>query len=1277
MRKLKIIITFCFVFVTILFSDNIFALTSSDLISVGSGKYAITVNNNTTIEQIEAKLGEPKIVTPSAFGGKAYTFYTDSNYSNYLYIETTSGNKIISFGSVDPTYQTNTYSFGSKYNYTENRTMHGCIYNNSGTVAGGVYYNTKAYINGSYSQTITNFINTYESNPTHYLKGISEHGVTMYNALNANIASVRSNLRFDEDFFYINEQLKESGSSIRTYLRTMNKSNYMQGIGVGENISLSNSNYYLFSPMVFANFLKNNKSANFGEKTIAIFDYDIDNKLLTAIAVGEDLFKKYDSVSLTAEELSKLSSGRYEYNEAKKNLNKDSEMYDVNPQSTNVSTLLAGELKDSKKQGITDYVNAIRVAAGLPKVKVNSQNFLVAQHISTLISYRYTELGLGITHMPAKPTGLSDSYYNIALGDGKGYAENLGYLNASSSVSSMMHHINLFLDDSSETPQNFSHRQKVLDPTFTDFGYGISPYTFANEFSGGKKSDICMQAWPAEGITFIESLVSNRFTWTAQFLKKYKVKDNTTVTVKCLNTSKTWTFINEEKTSSRRFERVTTQITSLNNKVVFYDSSIYPEQGYVYEITVHNLLDEDTNKTVDYTYRSVFEYADENNYPTSSNSIKIDASKLSKVTGENVYYVPVGEESKASVILDENVVDKKVTWISSNPHVKVTQNGTIIPDCILDEDVIISVSYDEGNLTDEIVVRPYNKIEQVKLTPNSLIIDVGKEAQTQITYTPTEANEITEIVWKIVSDANPGIQYDIDNSYIRKYIKVDVLSEDKRNIKITAVDTESNNNTYKIIANVKGISGEYTGTCRVEVRVPLNYITIGYNNRNNSGLSISRTSMTDPGYSTIDYKKFYQNNGTSIIRFKTTYDPENTTVNKDIKWSLDKDDGSTNILTEYDNVGGFRIDKEGTAKIIAENVETGYKAYLYLTIESTLESLKLSSSNKNIKLSKGADGNYTATDKLTLTREPSIDTDEVEYTTSNSNIAKVDGNGNVKFNGETGNVKITVKSKNNPRIYAEYTYSVSIPVEQLILPIAGTIKTITKGESIQYEATCSPSNSNANKNIRYLSSNTNIASVDSKGIVKGISTGTATITARISGDYTKTGRDINVEYKVHVIVPVESISTNYESLTIIKEEGNIPNLNVTINPSDYSGNASVKWTSSNTDVLTIDSSSGKITPLKSGRATVTVTVTINDINGTSTFTKDVSVTVKSINDPKYLKGDLDRNGTINANDAAIALDLYKYGNVSDEDMLIGDMDENGTMNANDAALILDIYKYGN
>ena len=60
----------------------------------------------------------------------------------------------------------------------------------------------------------------------------------------------------------------------------------------------------------------------------------------------------------------------------------------------------------------------------------------------------------------------------------------------------------------------------------------------------------------------------------------------------------------------------------------------------------------------------------------------------------------------------------------------------------------------------------------------------------------------------------------------------------------------------------------------------------------------------------------------------------------------------------------------------------------------------------------------------------------------------------------------------------------------------------------------------------------------------------------------------------------------------------------------------------------------------------------------------------------FIKGDLDRNGAVNSDDAAIALDLYRYGNVSAEDLQIGDMDENGLINSDDAALILDVYRYG-
>ena len=59
---------------------------------------------------------------------------------------------------------------------------------------------------------------------------------------------------------------------------------------------------------------------------------------------------------------------------------------------------------------------------------------------------------------------------------------------------------------------------------------------------------------------------------------------------------------------------------------------------------------------------------------------------------------------------------------------------------------------------------------------------------------------------------------------------------------------------------------------------------------------------------------------------------------------------------------------------------------------------------------------------------------------------------------------------------------------------------------------------------------------------------------------------------------------------------------------------------------------------------------------------------------QVLKGDLDKNGVVDANDASVALELYKAQNATSDDIKIGDMDRNNLIDANDASLILEYYK---
>lgn len=109
--------------------------------------------------------------------------------------------------------------------------------------------------------------------------------------------------------------------------------------------------------------------------------------------------------------------------------------------------------------------------------------------------------------------------------------------------------------------------------------------------------------------------------------------------------------------------------------------------------------------------------------------------------------------------------------------------------------------------------------------------------------------------------------------------------------------------------------------------------------------------------------------------------------------------------------------------------------------------------------------------------------------------------------------------------------------------------------------------------------------------------------------------------------------------------------------------AEIKWSIADEKIATIDSN-GIITAKRPGKTTVTVTI--------QGITRTSNVTVTG--DPVFDMGDLDRNGIIDANDAAYALELYKNGYWTDEDLQIGDLDENEIIDSNDASLILELYK---
>lgn len=182
---------------------------------------------------------------------------------------------------------------------------------------------------------------------------------------------------------------------------------------------------------------------------------------------------------------------------------------------------------------------------------------------------------------------------------------------------------------------------------------------------------------------------------------------------------------------------------------------------------------------------------------------------------------------------------------------------------------------------------------------------------------------------------------------------------------------------------------------------------------------------------------------------------------------------------------------------------------------------------------------------------------KISYASSDTKIAKVNKNGVITA-VKAGTATITVKSNG-------ISQKIQVTVKAPYVKVSGTNTMLLK-KSVTLKAT-----TNTGAKVKWSSSNTKVATVDSSGKVTGVGVGKATIYAKVT-------------YKGKTYTGKTTVTVNKPYLT--KTSATIDK-GKTCQISVQGGSGTITYTSSDKSVATV-SSSGVVKGLKKGTATITV-----------------------------------------------------------------------------------------
>ena len=590
------------------------------------------------------------------------------------------------------------------------------LYDNNDNVYGVIQYYITYYEYKSY-------LENYKKDSSNYLYNLQKHCIAASTVVAKKDGKEFPQTYVNDEIFYLNEQLKYNGANLYEYSKKAGKNKKISLISSGTT-SLTMS--YLPNPVWFGG-----KVYKYSKpETFKYMFYDVDMKddsigmaTTTFIYIDPSFLENQEEIELTSEEKSKLKNAQEQYNKYIEKANKiNSEggsLFEEEPQYSELP-LSAGKYKKDVLEAVTDFLNVARAGLGIGTLELDETIAEQAQHKAVLVYYMNSlKDGNTYDHYFPKPDGVDQEFYDKAMST---MNENLYHGDAQTSIVEA-------LNDGYGDPTNCGHRYNLLNPTYTKWGVGSAGKGIswgiqgAHKFSGYRTNTSELVAWPSNGIMPIDMINGSIGNWTAKFYG-YEATEDTSVTVKCLNTNKSFEINNTNANNSNKLLKTNGSI------ITFRDDNITYEDGTIFEITIHNLKNSETGKIQEYTYRSVFKkfYVSKIKEVTS---ISLDKTKINILEGKtaklNAKIVPEDADIKIMKFTsdDENIAtvrqDGMITAVSAGTTVikAYAQNG-VYATCEVSvkekTKLNINKNYDKSDNTVTVTVTSNNEFAETKPT---------------------------------------------------------------------------------------------------------------------------------------------------------------------------------------------------------------------------------------------------------------------------------------------------------------------------------------------------------------------------------------------------------------------------------------------------------------------------------------------------------------------------------------------------------------------------------